>query len=137
MIILEKSFRIECVLFCHYECSLDLTVPLFLGCDLDLSLVLPGIAQDSEEFKRLVEYVKNTHGATHTMYELEVMEIFKVARHGEEEQFKSFSIRNRQLLWHGSRTTNFSGILSQVSGQVWWLVGLDECVLYLLLVVVN
>ena len=47
------------------------------------------LPKDSEEFKRLVEYVKNTHGATHTMHELEVMEIFKVARHGEEERFKS------------------------------------------------
>ena len=32
------------------------------------------LSKDSEEFKRLVEYVKNTHGATHTMCELEVME---------------------------------------------------------------
>ena len=93
--------------------------------------------KDSEEFKRLVEYIKNTHGATHTMYEVEVMEIFKVARHGEEERFKSFSLRNRQLLWKGSRTANLSGIFSQVGGRVWWLVGLDGCVLYLLLVVVN
>ena len=96
------------------------------------------LPKDREEFKHLVEYVKNTHGATHTMYELEVMEIFKVARHGEEERFKSFSFRNRQLLWKGSRTTNFSGILSQVGERVWWLVGLDGCaLLYLLLVVVN
>ena len=71
--------------------------------------VLP---KDSEEFKRLVEYVKNTHGAT---YELEVEEVFKVSRHGEEEIFKPYSsLHNRQLLWHGSRTTNFCGILSQV-----------------------
>ena len=93
---------------------------------LSFSQVLP---KDSEEFKHLVEYVMNTHGTTYTMFELEVMEIFKVARHGEEERFKSFSLHNRQLIWKGSRTTNFSGILSQVGGRVWWLVGLDGCVL--------
>ena len=73
------------------------------------------LSKDSKEFKRLVEYVKNTHVATHMQYELEVMEVFKVDRHGEKERYEPFSkLHNRQLLWHGSRTTNFCGILSQV-----------------------
>ena len=29
----------------------------------------------SEEYARLLKYVKNTHGKTHTMYELEVEEV--------------------------------------------------------------
>ncbi len=82
--------------------------------DYALFQVLP---KDSDEFQHLVEYVKNTHAETHSMYELEVMEVFKVDRHGEGDRFKSFSsMHNRQLLWHGSRTTNFCGILSQVGG---------------------
>lgn len=73
------------------------------------------LPKDSEEFKRLVKYVGNTHGATHTQYQLEVMEVFKMSRHGEEKRYKRFShLNNKQLLWHGSRTTNFCGILSQV-----------------------
>ena len=35
-------------------------------------------------------------------------------RQGEAQQFKRFkTLHNHQLLWHGSRTTNFAGILSQ------------------------
>ena len=42
------------------------------------------------------------------------MQIFKVAREGEAKVYKPFrDLHNRQLLWHGSRTTNFAGILSQ------------------------
>ena len=73
------------------------------------------LPKDSEEFKMLVKYVANTHGATHTQYKLKVREVFKVVRHGEDKRFKPFSkLHNRQLLWHGSRTTNYGGILSQV-----------------------
>ena len=72
------------------------------------------LSKDTDEFKMLVEYVRNTHAATHNEYQLEVLEIFKIARHGESKRFKPFSkLNNRMLLWHGSRFTNFVGILSQ------------------------
>ena len=62
------------------------------------------------------EYVANTHGATHSSYSLEVLEVFSIARHGEKKRYKPFSkMANRMLLWHGSRTTNYVGILSQVT----------------------
>jgi poly [ADP-ribose] polymerase len=70
--------------------------------------------KSSDEFKRLVDYVKKTHAATHNTYNLDVEEIFTVAREGEAKRFRPFKdLHNRQLLWHGSRTTNFGGILSQ------------------------
>jgi hypothetical protein len=62
----------------------------------------------------VVNYVKNTHGTTHTQFKLEVMEVFDLERKGERERFQKFSnLHNRALLWHGSRKTNFAGILSQ------------------------
>uniref|UniRef100_A0A4W3HYA8 Poly [ADP-ribose] polymerase n=1 Tax=Callorhinchus milii TaxID=7868 RepID=A0A4W3HYA8_CALMI len=68
----------------------------------------------TDEAKIIMEYVKNTHAATHNQYDLEVVEIFKVRRDGEGQRFKPFSdFHNRQLLWHGSRATNYAGILSQ------------------------
>ncbi|XP_014489527.1 PREDICTED: poly [ADP-ribose] polymerase [Dinoponera quadriceps] len=68
----------------------------------------------SEEFKMIEQYVRNTHAATHTQYELEIEEVFVVKRQGEEQRFKPFKkLHNKKLLWHGSRTTNFAGILSQ------------------------
>ncbi|KRT82026.1 hypothetical protein AMK59_5757, partial [Oryctes borbonicus] len=69
---------------------------------------------ESEEFNIIKEYVKNTHAPTHTQYDLEVLEAFKVRRQGEEKRYKPFrKLHNRKLLWHGSRKTNFAGILSQ------------------------
>ena len=41
-------------------------------------------------------------------------QIFKIEREGESQRYKPFKqLHNRRLLWHGSRTTNFAGILSQ------------------------
>lgn len=75
------------------------------------------LPHDSEEFQLLEAYVKKTHGKTHYM-KLQVQEIFRVTRSIEEERWQSagwdtLPNSNRKLLWHGSRTTNFGGILSQ------------------------
>lgn len=68
----------------------------------------------SEEFTIIEEYVKNTHAATHSSYSLEIDEVYTVKRQGEEKRFKPFrKLHNHKLLWHGSRVTNFAGILSQ------------------------
>ncbi|XP_063300132.1 poly [ADP-ribose] polymerase 1 [Pelobates fuscus] len=72
------------------------------------------VDKDSEEAKIIHQYVKNTHAETHNNYELEIVDIFKIDREGERQRYKPFKqLHNRQLLWHGSRTTNFAGILSQ------------------------
>lgn len=69
--------------------------------------------KSSNEHELLSNYVKNTHAPTHTNYNLDVEEIFKVVRKGEDRRYKPFKkMHNRQLLWHGSRLTNFVGILS-------------------------
>ncbi|XP_049724171.1 poly [ADP-ribose] polymerase 1 [Elephas maximus indicus] len=72
------------------------------------------VDRDSEEAEIIRKYVKNTHATTHNAYDLEVVDIFKIEREGENQRYKPFrQLHNRQLLWHGSRTTNFAGILSQ------------------------
>jgi len=73
--------------------------------------VLP---KDSDQFKMISEYVSNTHAKTHTQYSLSVDEVFDISRKGERQRFRPFKdLHNRKLLWHGSRSTNFVGILSQ------------------------
>lgn len=72
--------------------------------------------KSSERFKLIQQYVKNTHGASHSSYGLEIDEVFDLERQGEQERFddSGFSeLHNRRLLWHGSRLTNYVGILSQ------------------------
>lgn len=60
----------------------------------------------------LQKYVKNTHATTHTAYKLEIMDIYEINKEIESKRFKE-EIGNKWLLWHGSRLTNYVGILSQ------------------------
>lgn len=70
--------------------------------------------RSSKDFQIIKEYVKNTHAPTHSYYKLEIGNVFTVQREGEEERFEAFkNLPNHKLLWHGSRLTNFVGILSQ------------------------
>lgn len=68
---------------------------------------------NSKEFEQLIKYVKNGDDKTDN-FELEVEDIFKVARDGEDTRYRPFMKRgNKKLLWHGSRLTNFVSILSE------------------------
>lgn len=70
----------------------------------------------TQEFKRLETYLQTTRGCTHSVEYL-VQNIFRIERQGEQDRFNqskfSGAFRDRRLLWHGSRATNFGGILSQ------------------------
>lgn len=59
----------------------------------------------------LLRYLKNTQAKTHDKYIIELVGIFAVRRPQEEEKYTKH-IGNKMLLWHGSRLTNFVGILS-------------------------
>ncbi|XP_015184102.1 PREDICTED: poly [ADP-ribose] polymerase [Polistes dominula] len=70
--------------------------------------------KSSKDFEVIKQYVNNTHAATHSHYELEIEDVFVIKRQGEDQRYKPFKkLPNKKLLWHGSRTTNFAGILSQ------------------------
>ncbi|KAF9110161.1 Poly [ADP-ribose] polymerase 2 [Mortierella sp. AM989] len=72
--------------------------------------------KESERFKLINQFVKNSHGSTHNFYDLIIEDVFDLERQGEQERFddSGFSkFHNRRLLWHGSRLTNYVGILSQ------------------------
>jgi poly [ADP-ribose] polymerase 2/3/4 len=63
-------------------------------------------------YELLSNYVQTTHGQTHSSYKLIIEEIFRVEKPGEKEKFTT-KLDNHMLLWHGSRLTNWVGILSQ------------------------
>ncbi|GAU43747.1 hypothetical protein TSUD_36410 [Trifolium subterraneum] len=68
----------------------------------------------TEEFSMIENYMKNTHAETHSNYTVQIVQIFRTSKKGEAERFRKFSnTKNRMLLWHGSRLTNWTGILSQ------------------------
>ncbi|PIA61333.1 hypothetical protein AQUCO_00300703v1 [Aquilegia coerulea] len=69
---------------------------------------------DSQEHTMIETYMHNTHAKTHSNFSVDIVQIFRLSRQGESERFKKFSCaKNRMLLWHGSRLTNWTGILSQ------------------------
>lgn len=70
--------------------------------------------KNSSEFNLINSYVNNTHARSHNSYKLKIQQIFVIKRKDEEQRYQPFAkLHNRRLLWHGSRTTNFAGILSQ------------------------
>ncbi|URE08762.1 hypothetical protein MUK42_23984 [Musa troglodytarum] len=86
-------------LYCRYE---------------QLQCELSPIEADNNEFAMVKKYLLNTHAKTHSGYTVDIVQIFKFSRKGELERYGKFSsTKNRMLLWHGSRLTNWTGILSQ------------------------
>ena len=84
--------------------------------DLGMEEMTP-LQHNSPEYHALSDYLVKSSGDSHGIrYRLE--DIFRVERAGEkarfdESEFAKLKDRNRRLLWHGSRTTNYGGILSQ------------------------
>lgn len=74
------------------------------------------LEHNSNEFTRLKDYLNESRGATHNMT-YDVKDIFRIEREGEFKRFDDSKFSkissDRRLLWHGSRTTNYGGILSQ------------------------
>ncbi|CAG9944454.1 unnamed protein product [Clonostachys rosea f. rosea IK726] len=70
----------------------------------------------SVEFNSLKDYLCESRGATHN-FDYKVEQIWRIERQGEKDRFDQSEYAkidsDRRLLWHGSRCTNFGGILSQ------------------------
>ncbi|CAI5982637.1 unnamed protein product [Closterium sp. NIES-65] len=64
------------------------------------------------DYSLVKDYLHKTHAPTHKEWELELLDVFRVDRSGEKQAFRA-DIKNHMLLWHGSRVTNYVGILSQ------------------------
>ncbi|MCJ1308028.1 hypothetical protein MMC25_001678 [Agyrium rufum] len=77
---------------------------------------MTALDKTSTEFKELKDYLIKSHGSTHYM-KMNLEEIFRIERTGEGERFNKSPYAkkagDRRMLWHGSRATNFGGILSQ------------------------
>jgi len=85
-----------------------------------LNTKLEALPHNSKEFKMVETFINNTatHPSSYSSYKsLELLEVFEVEREGERERYEKLTrkedIGNEMLLIHGSRVTNFVGILSQ------------------------
>ncbi|KAL7057519.1 hypothetical protein AAHC03_016916 [Spirometra sp. Aus1] len=69
------------------------------------------LAAEDKMLEVIRNYVQWTHAPTHSSYDLEVLNVFACNRHGEDKDFRD--VGRRYLLWHGSRLTNWMGILGR------------------------
>lgn len=76
-----------------------------LGCKLE------PLDTAEDDFEIITTYVANSHGSTHSQYKLVIQNIYRVDKQ-ESLGFRE-EIGNKMLLWHGSRLTNWAGILKQ------------------------
>lgn len=63
-----------------------------------------------EDYKLIKRAILNTHGATHCGYRLVLQNVFQIEKTSYNGSF--LSVGNHRMLWHGSRSSNFAGILS-------------------------
>jgi len=65
------------------------------------------------EYALIEEMVKQTQSKDFK-FQIEIDSVYEVSRHGELERFSKFKkLPHHRLLWHGSRVSNYIGILSQ------------------------
>ncbi|XP_047395895.1 poly [ADP-ribose] polymerase 2 isoform X1 [Sciurus carolinensis] len=77
----------------------------------NLHCALHPLDHESYEFKVISQYLQSTHAPTHNDYTMTLLDVFEVEKEGEREAFRE-DLHNRMLLWHGSRLSNWVGILS-------------------------
>lgn len=93
--------------------TMDDEDPIFKNYKALKSKIEP-LEKGSELYKMLETYAYNSHDDKYfSRFSFEVQDIFECSRDGENERFKSWAKNeNRILLWHGSRLTNWVGIIS-------------------------
>lgn len=72
------------------------------------------LEKHTQEYSFIEQYVTNSHASVHNTFKIEIDNVFKLEREGEAERFVPYNrLPNHRLLWHGSRFTNFIGIVTQ------------------------
>jgi len=68
----------------------------------------------TREYSLIAEFVQNTHAEKDKWFSIELCDVFELEREGEDVKFEPFKkLKHHRMLIHGSRATNFIGILSQ------------------------
>lgn len=70
------------------------------------------IDKNTETFTIINDYLQTTHGKTHNSFDLVLEDLFELSSEVENVRYTK-ELGNKMLLWHGSRLTNYVGILSQ------------------------
>ncbi|XP_023329193.1 poly [ADP-ribose] polymerase 2-like isoform X2 [Eurytemora carolleeae] len=74
-----------------------------------LKVDIKALDVNENERKAVEKSILNTHAPTHSNYTMEILDVFKINK--EEEKSKFIDVGNTKLLYHGSRLSNWAGIL--------------------------
>ena len=66
---------------------------------------------ESPEASTIKKFAESTIASNHQSLKIKIDTIFKLEKSGENKDFTK-ELTNKRLLWHGSKMTNFAGILS-------------------------
>jgi len=77
-----------------------------------LKCEIRSVPTSSNAYKKIEEFTKNSYDHDHGHQKLKILDLFEVERHGEDAKYTK-NLPKKFLLWHGSRVSNFVGILSQ------------------------
>jgi len=94
--------------------SVSETDPVYKNYQAIKAFINP-VEKSSDIYKKLEAYAYNSHDKKYfTTFDFDVIDIFEIDREGEQGRFDPWAKNeNRVLLWHGSRLTNWVGIISQ------------------------
>ena len=73
----------------------------------NLKCKIKSMEDTRDDFKMIDKYIQNTSGDR-----LKVIDMFEIEREGEKKIFNPLGLGNKKLLFHGSRFSNFPGILA-------------------------
>jgi len=76
-----------------------------------LAVDIAPLERKSKQWEMVEHSIHSTHATTHSMYSMEVQEVFSLDKNTETTTFTDMG--NTKLLYHGSRLSNWAGILSQ------------------------
>ena len=82
----------------------------FDECYKKLNTNIRVVRKNEKKYKIIADAIKNTHGETHNNFSLEIDELYEIDKESENENFADYG--HNQLLYHGSRMSNFVGIIS-------------------------
>jgi poly [ADP-ribose] polymerase len=73
------------------------------------------VAKGTDTWGVVDKYLQSSNPPNHRCYKIKLENLYELDREGELDRFNTYNkdIGNRRLLWHGSRLTNFVGIISQ------------------------
>jgi len=76
----------------------------------NLQCGLKALPHDDDSFSMVEQYIMSTHAKTHSHYTMDLLDVFECDKTGAPFADEK---GNRKLLFHGSRMSNWAGILSQ------------------------